>query len=571
MTGMKAPDVLELTEAGHARCPAHVVGHCSELPGQKNAALRHNATQLPRPEQDDGHGEPLVPGGVGANVVVRSVISNPRKSLLSPTYCCNGAQGPPVPITILPNKWRARWSDLHVNVLRRIISLLPTKDGARTQILSTRWRPLFRSAPLNLGVVLRREDEPAPSSLVSRILTDHQAPCRRLSLTWYGYKSDYVSPLLNGWLQSPAFKGLSEFDLWQNRKEIGKELWLVPREEVPYALPPSVLQFLPALHILSIKCTGYMIHFPSAATLAGDLHFPKLKQLTLKGVVVSEVVLHRVLAGCTALESLVLSELDGVRGVRVNSSTLRRLGVWSGWPNEPDELLQEVIVEDAPLLEKLFLSGLDCDLSVRVLCAPKLDFLGSLPEGFTKGKLETNVLQGFLAVNLMNVVRAVKVLVLRISPPSVDDAIDFVTFFPCLEKLYVLLYRTGASKRARHNFPLGYIECLELHLKKVVLINYQGTPRDVDFARFFLLNAKVLEHMEFASRTAINRKKYISEWRAGQHRKLQLDNRVSQGAQFNFSCDSYYGDEIHIGHIHDLTISDPFDRSSCRCHDVDFL
>ncbi|VAI78877.1 unnamed protein product [Triticum turgidum subsp. durum] len=178
---------------------------------------------------------------------------------------------------------------------------------------------------------------------------------------------------------------------------------------------------------------------------------------------------------------------------------------------------------------------------------------------------------GFLAVNLMNVVRAVKVLVLRISPPSVDDAIDFVTFFPCLEKLYVLLYRTGASKRARHSFPLGYIECLELHLKKVVLINYQGTPRDVDFARYFLLNAKVLEHMEFASRTAINRKKYISEWRAGQHRKLQLDNRVSQGAQFNFSCDSYYGDEIHIGHIHDLTISDPFDRSSCRCHDVDFL
>lgn len=65
----------------------------------------------------------------------------------------------------------------------------------------------------------------------------------------------------------------------------------------------------------------------------------------------------------------------------------------SGWTDEPNELLQEVIVEDAPLLEKLFLCGRDDDLSVRVLCAPKLDFLGSLPEGFTKGKLETNVLQ----------------------------------------------------------------------------------------------------------------------------------------------------------------------------------
>ena len=135
-----------------------------------------------------------------------------------------------------------------------------------------------------------------------------------------------------------------------------------------------------------------MIHFPSATTLAGYLHFPKLKQLTHIGVVISEVVLHHDLAGCTALESLVLSELDGVRGVRINSSTLRRLGVSSGF-GWTDELLREVIVEDAPLLEKLFLCGRNYGLSVRVLCALKLDFLGSLPEGFTKGKLETNVLQ----------------------------------------------------------------------------------------------------------------------------------------------------------------------------------
>jgi hypothetical protein len=130
------------------------------------------------------------------------------------------------------------------------------------------------------------------------------------------------------------------------------------------------------------------------------------------------------------------------------------------------------------------------------------------------------------------------------------------------------LYRAGASKRARHHFPLGYIECLEHHLKKVMLINYHGTPRDIDFARFFLLNAKVLEHMEFASRI---RKKYISEWIAAQPRKLQLDNRASQGAQFNFTPDSNYCDGIHIGHIHDLSVRDPFDKSVCGCHGVDFL
>ncbi|KAM0849668.1 hypothetical protein ACQ4PT_053580 [Festuca glaucescens] len=281
-------------------------------------------------------------------------------------------------------------SNLHPDVLRRIVSLLPTKDGARTQSLSTPWRHLFRSAPLNLGVELRREDEPSPSSLVSRILADHQAPCRRLSLTWYDYKSDFVSQLLNRWLQSPALNGLSEFDLWQKRKRRDEERRELPREEDLYALPPSVLRFSPTLRILSIKCTGCMIHFPSV----GDLHFLIFKQLTLKGVVSSEGVLHDVLAGCFVLESLVLSELDGVRGVRINSSTLRRLG---------------------------------------------------------------------------------------------------------------------------------------------------------------------------------NRKKYISEWIAAQPRKLQLDNRASEGAQFNFTPDSHYSDGIHIGHIHDLTASDPFDRSLCRCDSVDFL
>ena len=79
----------------------------------------------------------------------------------------------------------------------------------------------------------------------------------------------------------------------------------------------------------------------------------------------------------------------------------------------------------------------------------------------------------------------------------------------------------------QHHNPLDYLECLDLHLKKLVLINYQGMKRDVEFANFFLLNSKVLEMVELATPRYICDSKFLTK----QRRKLQLKNRASKDSQ----------------------------------------
>jgi hypothetical protein len=101
-------------------------------------------------------------------------------------------------------------------VLGDIVCLLPTKDGARTQVLSSRWRHLWRSAPLNVDLYDRSlSRRHIPLSNISRILSSHPGPGRHLSIP-----RDYVpegcdedcSATLDAWLQSPALNNLQELE-----------------------------------------------------------------------------------------------------------------------------------------------------------------------------------------------------------------------------------------------------------------------------------------------------------------------------------------------------------------------
>ncbi|KAF6987631.1 hypothetical protein CFC21_005253 [Triticum aestivum] len=400
-------------------------------------------------------------------------------------------------------------------VLCSILSLLPTKEGARTQVISRRWRPLWRSAPLNLVVdeelnssnnslvnlISKRDD------LISKILSVHPGPARRFSLCLSN--SNYHGKM-KGWLSSQALDKLREFQL------IPKH-WFDVRDTF-YLLPSSVYRFAPTLRVAKFGGCSF-----SDLIVKLSLKFPCLKQLTLDRVAISEDALQSMLSGCYALESLELKKNSGFRRLCISSQTLKSVGFCTNWCTESVPL-QELVIEDAPCLERL------------------------LP-------LDP---QNMIAVGLTTKMHSVRVLVLDYL--NLDTVVNFLKSFPCLERLYVFFQSRMSYINPQEYDPPEPIECLELHLKEVLLKNYDGTiPLCIDFAKFFVLNAKVLKEMKI---TLPYHRQY--NWFANQHRLLRTKDRISQDARIELKCGTnvYFTDNRNT---HDLSMTDPFDVPSRGC------
>ncbi|TVU38781.1 hypothetical protein EJB05_12168 [Eragrostis curvula] len=439
-------------------------------------------------------------------------------------------------------------SRLPDEVLGTIISLLPTKDGARTQAVARRWRHLWRSAPLNLQVDYHLSGQDRKRVIfVTKILADHPGPARRFSLRGIFLRDRYSK--IDGWLLSRTLNGLREIEF---SYEIENRL-------LPYPLPPSALRFAPTLCVADIGSCD----FPNE--IAPSLNFPCLKQLTLRSVSMSEDAFHSLLSGCPVLESLLLLNNAGIVSLRISSPTLRSIGFSNAQYcfrfNVQDAImLQELVIEHAPCLERLLpLYPNHGPAAIRVMHAPKLEILGLLSDGISRLELGTSVFQEMMAVSLTSSMCTVKILVLDTKGPNLDAVVNFIMCFPCLEKLYIISHPMKTMKNVLRYNPLHPIKCLELHLEKVVLKNYDGKKPDVDFAKFFVLNAKALKKMEFGVLNNCNDK-----WLANQHRRLQLDNRASHGAEFQFKS-QYSTLFTNNKHTHDLWMADPFDSSLCRC------
>jgi len=255
----------------------------------------------------------------------------------------------------------------------------------------------------------------------------------------------------------------------------------------------------------------------------------------------------------------VLDDIRGCRRLRICSLSLWSLGVQDTYFSVEGKL-EEVIIENAPLLERLTPRIIRHEgFVIRVIQAPKLKTLGYLSDKISTLELGTMVFQKLVPVSLSNVMRAMKILALS-TAPNLDVVIDFLKCFSCVEKLYIVAINQGNFKNVRRYVSL---ECLDLHLKMVEFINYQGDLTDLNFIKFFVLNARVLECIKFVSR----RDKCDAKWIQKQHQRLQLYSRASRGLTLDFQADFGASSLVHMKHICDLTKDDPFDRSFCRCCD----
>ncbi|XP_021310567.1 F-box/FBD/LRR-repeat protein At1g51370 isoform X2 [Sorghum bicolor] len=317
-----------------------------------------------------------------------------------------------------------RISRLPDGVLGDIVTLLPTNDGARTQVLSSRWRHIWRSAPLNIDLDID-PDYPlgahnVTEGVISRILSAHQGPCRRFSIPeHYLLYRDLRVTSLDGWLESPALDRLQELEFHYGRPHSSNLAPLPPP-------PASVHRFSSTLRAVSFGGCGF-----ADGNNASGLHFPVLKQLSLSDVKFSETSLRALLSACPVLQSLLLRGSIGLSRVQIASPTLRSIGVRS---NHGRVILRQLIIEDAPCLERLLCFDY-LGITISVISAPELLVLGPLSDRSPRLEFGTTVIQGGSGfVSLKMVLHSVKVLSLFEERLSLDVVIEFMKCFPYLER-----------------------------------------------------------------------------------------------------------------------------------------
>lgn len=166
-------------------------------------------------------------------------------------------------------------------------------------------------------------------------------------------------------------------------------------------------------------------------------------------------------------------------------------------------MVREVHLDDAPNLERLLLEPITgAATHVKFINAPRLKVFGYFDVGLHQLKIGPTVIKDSVGIKVKPnaMVRTLRTLALK-AQFGVEEQVKLVPLllkcFPCLETLYIKSSPSESPSNVDVDFweQVGYIECVNSHIKKFVFQDAHGEDTELAFVKFIMERAQMLEEM----------------------------------------------------------------------------
>ena len=210
-----------------------------------------------------------------------------------------------------------RISYLPDDILIRILSLLPTKEIARTSLLSKAWRKLSPFSSLSVLMFQspdffhsRRKNFDV-SSFINAIDSSLRLRQKDVNLVRLRLRLhlDDIKSLIDSWIDAALERKVKELDLY-----------LLPRSiPEPYGLPAKIFSTT-TITVLSLE--------QCRLEICGDVDLPALRKLCLRKILCDEQAIRQLISSCPLIEDLDIVSCGKLKKLHVSGlANLHRLVV----------------------------------------------------------------------------------------------------------------------------------------------------------------------------------------------------------------------------------------------------